>query len=152
LNLTMAQRLSYTWSTRFQVVDEAMQLAETRYTHIEGTEVIVKVQSAEEARLAIRELKHRKKELGFLKRSLARQLKRATPRKGGRRSKRSFAGMLWAGTVWVLDAMMRLAGRFKEGPRIKSTAELGREIARIDETLHNVDSCIIQVEGKLLNT
>ena len=41
-----------------------MQLTPMRFTMIEGTEVTVKVNSPSEAKTAIKELRHRKKEVG----------------------------------------------------------------------------------------
>ena len=57
-----------------------MQLAPLRFTKIEGTTVAVNVASAEEAKAAVKELRHKKRELKFLRGALAKQqLKRPSP-------------------------------------------------------------------------
>ena len=45
-----------------------MQLRDMQFAKITGTEVTVKVSSAAEAKSAIKELRHKKKEVGLLKR------------------------------------------------------------------------------------
>ena len=50
-----------------------MQLRPMKYAKIEGTEVMVHVTTPFEAKAAIKELRHRKKELGLLKKRLLRQ-------------------------------------------------------------------------------
>ena len=52
-----------------------------RFTKIEGTTVAVHVTSAEEAKAALKELRHKKKELKFLRGALAKQHK-ASPKRG----------------------------------------------------------------------
>ncbi len=47
-----------------------MQLREMRYARIEGTEVLVEVKSPAEAKAAIKELKHKKKEIALLKKRM----------------------------------------------------------------------------------
>ena len=53
-----------------------------RFTKIEGTTVGVHVTSAEEAKLALKELRHKKKELKFLRGALAKQVKASKPKRG----------------------------------------------------------------------
>ena len=48
-----------------------MRLSPTRYTKIDGTAVAVTVTSAVEAKAAVKELKHKKRELKFLRGALA---------------------------------------------------------------------------------
>jgi hypothetical protein len=36
------------------------------------------------------------------------------------------------------------------GRGARNAAEIEREIRRIDETLHNIEGCILQLRGKLL--
>ncbi len=54
-----------------------MQLAPLRFTKIEGTTVAVNVASAAEAKAALKELRHKKRELKFLRGALAKQHKAA---------------------------------------------------------------------------
>ena len=50
-----------------------MQLAPMRFTQIDGTAVSVTVTSAQEAKAALKELRHKKRELKFLRGALAKQ-------------------------------------------------------------------------------
>jgi hypothetical protein len=98
-----------------------MQLAPMRYTRIDGTSVAVSVTSATEAKAAVKELRHKKRELKFVRAALVRQQRALRPaptaaRDGGRRS----------------------------------LADIEREIRQLDETLHNIEGCILQLQGKLL--
>lgn len=57
-----------------------MQLAPMRYTRIEGTAVAVSVTSAAEAKAALKELRHKRRELKFLRSALLRRQKVARAR------------------------------------------------------------------------
>lgn len=128
-----------------------MQLAPLRYTKIDGTAVSVSVTSTAEAKAALKELRHKKRELKFLRSALARRQKSARsnekPAHRGRRSlfRRFFSG-LWRLAAWLIE----LATVPKQERRARSPIEMEKELHRIDETLHNIDGCILQLEGKML--
>ncbi len=128
-----------------------MQLAPMRYTKIEGTAVAVSVKSAAEAKAAVKELRHKKRELKFLKSALLRR-QRAARAKPASRPKR--ARSLWrravAGTWRTLGSLIELVTVSREERRARDPAEIERELHRIDETLHNIEGCILQLQGKLL--
>lgn len=130
-----------------------MQLAPMRYTKIDGTAVAVSVASAAEAKAALKELRHKKRELKFLRSALARRLKAArgsekaaTSKKARHSLPRRILGRLWRFIAWLIE----LATVTKQERRARSPAEMERELHRIDETLHNIDGCILQLEGKML--
>lgn len=128
-----------------------MDLSPTRYVKIDGSEVIVAIASAHEARAAIKELKHKKKEFAWLKKTLAKEIKsleartkRAVPK--GRRPR-----------TW-LDKVRTVVNELAAGPQmVRASVTAGdlpamrRESKRIDDILHNLDSALLQVEGKLLH-
>lgn len=125
--------------------------AETRHVTIEGTTVMVAPASVEEARAALRELKHKRKELIWLRRSCQRDKKAAELRRARterpRRAKKGFIASMRS-VVDTLTVLPRLVSR------ASASADLGkidRDLATIEETLHNLDSAIIQVQGKLLH-
>lgn len=128
-----------------------MQLAPMRFTKIDGTAVSVTVTSAGEAKQALKELKHKKRELKFLRSALLRRQRtsrskeKSAPR--GRRSlvRRVFGG-LWRFITWLIE----LATVSKVERHARSPVEMEKELHRIDETLHNIDGCILQLEGKML--
>lgn len=128
-----------------------MQLAPMRYTKIEGTAVAVSVTSAAEAKAALKELRHKKRELKFLRSALVRRQRSArakqTSSKKPRRSltRRFFAG-LGALIAWLFEA----ATVAKAERRARDPAEIERELQRIDETLHNIEGCTLQLQGKML--
>ncbi len=128
-----------------------MQLAPMRFTKIDGTAVAVSVTSATEAKAALKELRHKKRELKFLRSALARRQRAARsnekPTRRGRRSLvRRFFGGLWRFFAWLVE----LATVSKQERRARSPVEMEKELHRIDETLHNIDGCILQLEGKML--
>lgn len=123
-----------------------MQLREMRFATIVGTEVTVKVASTAEAKAAIKELRHKKKEVGLLKRRVAAELKRARAAEAkaektadrNRRQKGFFA------------ALGRLSSAFRSDDHSEDVERLEKDLVHTEEILHNIDSCIIQLEGKLL--
>lgn len=126
--------------------------AQTRYVTLEGTTVMVAPRSADEAKAALKELRHKKKELTWQKKSLLRDKKAAEARKErtqpsrGRRKTGFMAAMHTL--LGALTAVPRLVSRSNANADIGT---LERQCAAIDETLHNIDSAIIQVQGKLLH-
>jgi hypothetical protein len=123
-----------------------MQLTPMRFTTIEGTEVTVKVNSPKEAKTAIRELRHRKKEVGLHRRALLRLQRSAVKermrleRAAGQRSRRR--GMF--------GSLARVASLLRPDKPLHDLDYIEQELHRVDETLHNIDVCIVQIEGKLL--
>jgi two-component sensor histidine kinase len=114
-----------------------------RFTTIEGTEVTVKVNSPKEARSAIKELRHRKKEVGLHRRALLRLQKRALKE----RQRLERAAQARARRRGFLSAVTSL---FRRNRPIHDADAIEHELHLVDETLHNLDVCIVQIEGKLL--
>jgi membrane protein involved in colicin uptake len=125
-----------------------MQLIDMQYAKIVGTEVMVEVSSAAEAKAAIKELKHKKKELAILKKRLLKEQKsaRAAHAKAERERQREAKAK---GMV----ASLKRVGRMLSGPDTvdaRDPAEIGADLKQLDDIAHNIDSCIVQLEGKLL--
>jgi hypothetical protein len=130
-----------------------MQLAPMRFTTIEGTSVAVNVTSAAEAKLAVKELRHRKRELKFLRGALAKRQKAARTNASKPKKKKTPSGveMFLDDMRWGLSAVVGANKQASEQPRKAPTpAEIEKELRQIDETLHNIDGCILQLQGKLL--
>jgi len=128
-----------------------MQLAPMRFTRIEGTTVSVSVTSAEEAKAALKELRHKKRELKFLRGALLKQKRAMRPRRAARKAKpKSGFGVFLDDMRWGLSAMVEQATGSSPPARRRTPAEIDREIKRTDEVLHNIEGCILQLEGKLL--
>ncbi len=127
-----------------------MQLSETHYVSIDGTEVSAAVNSSAEAKAAIKELKHKKKEYAHLKRSLVRARKKAeadvAPRKPKRRGKQSTIDQVrdFLGTVASAARALKRANAEQDLQLIE------RELKKTDQILHNIDAVLLQIEGKLL--
>jgi hypothetical protein len=118
-----------------------------RFATIVGTEVTVKVQSSAEAKSAIKELRHKKKEVALLKRRVAAELKRAraAEAKAERASARSRR------QKGFFAALGRLSSAFSDDDHSEDVERLEKDLVHTEEILHNIDSCIIQLEGKLLS-
>ena len=129
-----------------------MQLATLRYTKIEGTAVSVSVTSAEEAKAAVKELRQRKRELKFLRGALAKQKKavRAKRPKKVKADKSGFATFV-DDMRWGLSAMLEQNKQPAARAKKRTLADIEAEMHHLDETLHNIDGCILQLEGKLLH-
>jgi hypothetical protein len=129
-----------------------MQLAPMRYTKIEGTAVAVSVTSAAEAKAALKELRHKQRELKFLRGALRRRLKSARPpaQTSKRKPAVSWLRRVGRGVWWVFTSLFEVATVPKAERRARDPAEMERELHSIDETLHNIEGCILQLQGKLL--
>lgn len=118
-----------------------------RFAVIAGTEVTVKVTSAAEAKTAIRELRHKKKEVTLLKRRVAAELKRARAAE----AKAEKVAARRARQKGFVAALARLSSVFSGDDHSDDVERLEKDLAHTDEILHNIDSCIIQLEGRLLS-
>jgi hypothetical protein len=128
-----------------------MQLAPMRYTRIEGTAVAVSVKSAVEAKAAVKELRHKKRELKFLRSALVRRQRAVRPKSGSKaRPERSLWLRALVGAGRMVGSLIELATVSREERRARDPAEIERDLHRIDETLHNIEGCILQLQGKLL--
>ncbi|WP_295558633.1 hypothetical protein [uncultured Hyphomicrobium sp.] len=123
-----------------------MQLREMRYARIDGTEVLVEVKSEQEAKSAIKELKHKKKELALLKRRIAKQEIRA--RRTVERAEE--AAEREARRRGLFATLRRVSRAFRKREDLPDLDAIQRDLEKTDEILHNIDSCIIQLEGRLL--
>jgi hypothetical protein len=56
----------------------------------------------------------------------------------------------FAGLGWIIAWLFELATVARAERRARDPAEIGRELQRIDETLHNIECCILQLQGKML--
>jgi hypothetical protein len=129
-----------------------MQLAPMRYTKIEGTAVAVSVTSAAQAKAALKELRHKKRELKFLRSALVRrQRAAAAKKKASPKQARSLVWRALGGLRWLVGAVFELATVPRAERRARDPEEMARELQRIDETLHNIEGCILQLEGKMLS-
>jgi hypothetical protein len=123
-----------------------------RFTKIEGTTVAVHVSNAEEAKAALKELRHKKKELKFLRSALAKQHKASRPSRGKAKSPpKSGLETFFDDMRWGIASM--LASKPEPAPakpRKPTAAEIERELRDLDEILHNLEGCMLQLQGKLL--
>ena len=123
-----------------------MKLTPMRFTTIEGTDVTVQVASPADAKRAIKELRHRKKEVGLHRRALVRQQKAA--QKEQVRTERASADR--AHRRGVIASMTRVASLFRKEKPLYDLTSIEQVLQMTDEVLHNIDECILQIEGKLL--
>ena len=123
-----------------------MQLRPMRYAKIEGTEVMVQVNTPVEAKDAIKELRHRKKELGLLKKRLVRQqrdAKTALEKKEANQNRKIKKG----GLTGMATRLSRVLG---SDPHGSDLATIENDLRNLEQVTHNIESCILQIEGRLL--
>ena len=128
-----------------------MHITETRYVRIEGTEVTAAVDTADEAKIAVKELRHKKREVAHAKRGLQRQKKAAEAVAARAKRKRAKKRGFLARTRAAIDFLASLPAAFGRGKTIMDIPKLEREIARTDEISHNIDAVILQIEGRLIH-
>lgn len=123
-----------------------MQLREMRFARIDGTEVLVEVKSEKEARAAIKELRHKKKEIALLKKRISRQEQRAR----NTVERAEAAAQREARKRGLFATLRRVSRAFRKSDSLPDVDAIHRELEKTDEILHNIESCIIQLEGRLL--
>lgn len=123
-----------------------MQLRPMTYARVEGTEVLVQVTTSFEAKAAIKELRHRKKELGLLKKRLQKSLK--ANRSAVAKAEAAHEKALKKGGVTGIAA--RVGHAFRDKQAEADATAIGKDLANLEDVVTNIDSCIIQIEGRLL--
>ena len=124
-----------------------MQLRTMRYAKIEGTEVMVQVNTPLEAKAAIKELRHRKKELGLLKKRLLRQQRdaeAAAAKKEASQNRKIKKGGLTSFATRVSRVFSRTPAHAAD------LTTIGSDLRNLEQVAHNIESCILQIEGRLL--
>jgi hypothetical protein len=123
-----------------------MQLRPMKFAKIEGTEVMVHVTTPVEAKAAIKELRHRKKELGLLKKRLLRQQKdarTALEKKEAAQNKKIKKG-------GITGMATRLTRVLASDPHEADLSTIDKDLRNLETVAHNIESCILQIEGRLL--
>ena len=128
-----------------------MTLSETRYVKIDGTEVTAAVDTIDEARIAVKELRHKKREFAHQKRALLRQRKAAEAQAARAKRKKVKQRGFLAKTRAVVDFLVSLPGAFGRANAMMDLPKIEREIKKTDDIVHNIDTVILQIEGKLLH-
>ncbi len=122
-----------------------MQLSSARFVSIIGTEVHANPASNAEGKIALRELRQKKKEFGLRRRALLSQQKAArdaAERAEGRPARAKKTGLF--------AAVGRLFRKAKARAPKRDLAEIDADLKAVDDILFNIDSCAVQIEGKLL--
>lgn len=131
-----------------------MQLSNTRYVRIDGTRVLLLAASEAEGHAALKELRHKNKEVLLWKRRLRRRLK--TIETSNKRE--ALIGMVadTGPVVYVarsLGAVVALVTGWNPFPvsaGLPRTANAVREdIATLDEVQLNVEEALLHLEGRL---
>lgn len=128
-----------------------MELSPTRYVKIDGTQVTATVNSAAEAKHAIKEARQKKREVAHIKRGLMHN-KRVAERQAGRGKKKRVGrpGIL-AKVRDAFTTVASLTGAYGRASAIMDLPRIEKECAEADEILHNLDAVLIQLQGKLLH-
>jgi hypothetical protein len=128
-----------------------MQLAPMRFVKIDGTAVSVSVTSTEEAKAALKELRHKKRELKFLRGALGKKQKSGRAKRAkAARSPKTGLQTFFDDVRWGLSTIVEQGTEQAQASKPPTLAEVEAEMRRLDETLHNIEGCILQIQGKLL--
>jgi hypothetical protein len=132
-----------------------MQLSEARFITIDGTSVSASVNSAAEAKIAIKEIRQKKREYTHIKRGLLRQKKeveRLTGAPKGKKTRKPKASEqgFFSRVASTVTTVAEMAGAYGTASAKMDLPRIEEECARADEILHNLDTVLIQIEGKLL--
>ncbi len=131
-----------------------MKLSNTRFIRIDGTHVELMARSDEEARAALDELRHKKKELLHWKRRLRRRrdaLERTGRHieKGGTSPNLSPAGYV-ARSLGAVVHWLSGWNPFPGGIGLPRTIEgVSQDLNTLEEVQQNVEAAMLHIEGKL---
>lgn len=131
-----------------------MQFSNTRFIRVEGTQVTLLAADDREARLALKELKHKKKELLHYKRRLRRRSE-AIEARDKRQSKTGTSPDMspFAYVARALGAVVQAItgwNPFPGAPLPTSQEAVLEDLNTLDDVLLNVGQAILHVEGKLM--
>ena len=131
-----------------------MQLSNTRFVQIDGTRVALLAADDRKARIALKELRHKKKELLHYKRRLRRRAKMIDAR--DKREKRVGTSpdlSPWAYVARSLGAVVQLItgwNPFPGAPLPNNREAVAADLHTLSDALLNVDAAILHIEGKLV--
>jgi hypothetical protein len=128
-----------------------MELTPTRHVKIEGTIVTARVDSADEARFAIKELKQKKREIAHLKKTLTREKRAAKSKSTTARNKPAPSPSFFDWTRAAISALTRSGEKTAAPARPRDLKSIERDYQKLDEIGHNIDAVIVQLEGRLLH-
>jgi hypothetical protein len=125
-------------------------VSDSTYVGIQGRQITVNVNSVDEAKLALKELKLKKKEFGLLKRSITEKQKEIrADYTGDVRSRGSM--MRGGGGLGKLVRVMQSASRDARRAQLARNLEpLEAKKQEIEAMIRAIDSAILQVEAALL--
>lgn len=128
-----------------------MELSPTRYVKIEGTQVTAAVNTAEEARHAIKEVRQKKREVAHIKRGLMRNKRNVERQAAQRKAKRTAQTGVLAKMRGAIATIAAVTGAYGKASAIMELPRIEKECADADEILHSLDAVLIQLQGKLLH-
>ena len=122
-----------------------MQFSPTRFVTLNGAEVQANPENAAEAKLALKEIKQKKKEFALQGRVLTDGIKQAKDAAG--RAEGTAAQNKKRGFFAAIGRMMR---QVKAREPKRALHELESELKQLDQVVLNLESCALQLEGKIL--
>ncbi len=129
-----------------------MQLAPMRYTKIEGTAVAVvrDVCGGSESGAEGTAPQKARAEVSAQRAGAAAEGGSDQAEQRQQASQIAWCGAFFAGVGWLIMSLFEVATVARAERRARDPAEIERELQRIDETLHNIEGCILQLQGKML--
>lgn len=130
-----------------------MHLAPTRFIKIDGTAVTATVNSAADAKVAIKEIRQKKREYMHIRRGLIRDRKAAEKiaNASKRNARRKAPEGLLSRVGSALSTVASVAGAYGTASAKMDLPRIEQECSETEEILHNLDTVLIQIEGKLLH-
>jgi len=130
-----------------------MRLSNTRFVQIDGTRVTLSAADDDEARVALKELRHKKKELLHYQRRLVRRRK-AIERRGHREMRVGTSPEMspWSYVLRSLGAVLALVLGWNPflPTELPGTLEAVKEdLNTLEEVLLNVNEAVLHIQGKL---
>ena len=71
-------------------------------------------------------------------------------KESGTKRKRSLLWRTFAGLGALMGWLFETATVTRAERRARNPAEIEKDLQNLDETLHNIEGCIVQLQGKLL--
>lgn len=128
--------------------------SETQYVRIDGSAVALEISSDEEAKLALKELRHKKREYQLLKRKLNAAIKNAPKPKQKRGKAKSHPAyespIAFVGhSLFEVGALLQGLIASEEGDaKPLSQEQLVAQLAVVEETILHLDEAILHIQGR----
>jgi hypothetical protein len=140
----------YTPSRNIDSIGDIVELIPTSFVKIEGSTVQVNATSPDEAKIALKELRLKKKEFGLIKRNFASEQKEIRVDYSNEVSTRGSKMRGGGGLGKFVRTIQTISRDIKRASTANKLTPLEQRKQEVEALIHTIDTVIIQVEAYIL--